>query len=393
MEATEAPPTLPPTVDSEDRIVLQWWDYYDLIVVDEALDSAIAQYEAEHPQVDIQRTLVPFADLKSEIVKAAANGTLPDIMLVDNPDHQALAAAGTLADLTGYIKGWPDRTQYFDGPWASTTYQGRNYGVPFESNAMALFYNLDMFAEAGLTEPPQSWMALRDYARKLTTDDRSGFCFATAANEVGTFTFLPFLWQAGGDVPTIGDEASIKALTFWNDLVNVDQSAPEEPLGLGEVYKRFIAGQCAMMINGPWELPNFEVDGVTFNWAVAPWPSDVAAASILGGENFAVGAGTKVDAAWDVIDWMTDPEHLKAPLLAVGLPNRKDMAEDPDWVSNPKVQIFIEQVAIARPRAYGPNYPQISEQIQRMYRSVLDGVQTPEQAAAEAGEIITPLLP
>jgi multiple sugar transport system substrate-binding protein len=258
---------------------------------------------------------------------------------------------------------------------------------------MALFYNLDMFEEVSLTEPPRTWDSLRDYARNLTTPERSGLCFATALSEVGTFTFLPFLWQAGGDIPTIGDEASIKTLTFWHDLVHIDRSVPQESLGLGEVYKKFISGQCAMIIDGPWELPAFEMDGVAFNWAVAPWPKDVVAASILGGENFAIGAGTQVEAAWDVIQWMVMPEHLKALLLTVGLPNRKDMANDPDWKQDPDIRVFVEQIALARPRAYGPHYPEISKQIQKMYRSVLDGFQTPEKAAENAGKMIRPLLP
>jgi multiple sugar transport system substrate-binding protein len=377
-------------------LTLQWWDYYgDLAETDAALNAAIAKYEAEHPNIDIQRTSLGFSDLKPKIIQAAATNTMPDIVIIDNPDHQAMAEQGALADLTEYIPAWPDKDQYFAGPWSSTVYQGKNYGVPFESNATALYYNQDALTEASISAPPATWDELRAAAQQLTAGDRSGLCFSAKPDEEGTFTFLPFLWQAGGDLPTFGDEASIKALSFWNTLVNEDGSAPKSVLnmGQGDAYNQFIAGKCAMMINGPWQLPNFANDNPQFAWGVAPWPQDVAASSILGGENFAAGNGENVAAAWEVIRWMATPENVKAPLLSIGLPNRQDTADDPDWTSDPNKKVFVDQVAIARPRAYGANYPQISEQVSTAFQRVLTGDATPETAAQEAGAAIQPLLP
>ncbi|MDJ0754959.1 MAG: sugar ABC transporter substrate-binding protein [Ardenticatenaceae bacterium] len=388
---TEAPPTEAPEPE-EEKTVIEWWDYYGMTELNEELESAIALFEAEHPNIDIERTVVGFVDLVPAILEGVETGELPDIMIVDNPNHQALAAVGAMADLTDIIADWDDKDQYFDGPWSSTVFQGRNYGVPFESNATAMYYNADMLAEVGLDKAPETWEELRDVAEQLTTEERSGFCFSTSGTEEGTFTFLPFLWQAGSDIPTIGDEGSVEALSLINNLVNVDQSSPGDPMGQGTVYEQFITGQCAMMINGPWQMPNFDRDGVSFEWGVAPWPTGVESASILGGENFAIGANTDVEEAWTVIDWMTDPVNLRSSLLAVGLPNRQDMADDPGW-SDPNIKVFVDQVAVARPRAYGPNYPEISEVVWTMYRNVIEGTQTPEEAAAAAGELVTPLLP
>jgi len=391
--ATSVPPTatVAPT-PTKVKTVLKWLDYKNNVAENEAIDSVIGIFEAEHPDIDIQRKAVAITEFMSNTLEAKAKGEVYDIMILDNPNHHSLADQGILADITDYLKDWPDKEQYFEGPWKSTVYKGRNFGVPFSSNATTLFYNEDMFAEVGLKEAPKNWTELRDYAKKLTKEgQRWGFCLSNTA-EAGTFTFLPFLWQAGGDIPTVGDAASIKALTLWLDLVN-DKSTPSEPIGTGETYKRFAAGKCAMMINGPWQLPNFKNDGVTLKWKVAPWPSEVQSASILGGENFALGTGPNVAVAWELLKWMATPKYLKPMVLPGNLPNRKDMANDPDWIGNPSIKIFVEQVAIARPRAYGVNYPKISVAIQKMIRNVVEGKQTPEQAAKEAGETIKPLLP
>jgi len=381
--------------EEPEPIELEWWDMYgDVAALDAALEAAIAEYEAQNPNVDIVRTPIGANDIRAKIIQATATNTLPDIMIVASSDHQSLADQGAMADLTAYTSSWEDRDQYFDGVWSSTMYEGTNYGVPFVSNATALFYNVEQLAEAGYSEPPATWEELRTYAQELTEGERFGFCFSAEAGESGTFTFLPFLWQAGGDLTTLGDEASLKALTFINDLVNTDGSVTQAILGYtqGDCYRQFAAGNASMMINGPWQLPRFENDGVTFEWVVAPWPSDEETASILGGENFAIGAGTNVDAAWEVLDWMTDPGQLKPLIVEVGFPPRADMADDPAWAEDPVLSAFASQVAVARPRAYGPNYPQASEQVWTMVQSVLTESATPGEALEQAAPVVQELL-
>lgn len=377
------------------QTTLEWWDYYTDGANNAAVSTLIEKYEQAHPDVTINRTTIPFGDLKARIIQAAATGTMPDLLIIDNPDHQAIAAQGALADLTDVMADWEAKDLYFEGPWSSTMYEGRNYGVPFGSNATALFYNKDAFAEAGIEGPPETWEELRETAQQLTTGGRSGFCLSLINTEEGTFTFLPLLWQAGGDVPTVGGEPTVEALGFLNTLMNEDGSVSRAAIswGQGDVYNQFIGGQCAMMINGPWQLPVIREENLVFEWDVASWPQNEESASSLGGENFAVGNSADVEAAWRVLEWMTQLENLKEALLINGyLPNRSDMVEDPAFLEDPAKAVFVDMVAIAKARAYGPNYPEISQQIMTMVQSVLAGGQSPEEAAQAAAATIEPLL-
>lgn len=382
-------------VAGQEQIELEWWDYFGTLEnADAALNDLIAAYMEEHPNVTITRTPLGFADLNPALIRGTATGELPDIAIIDNPDHQAFAAQGTLTDITDLIAGWEDAALYFPGPFSSTVLNGRNYGVPFDSNATALYYNADLLGAAGV-EPPTTWEELRAAAAALTQGNVYGFCFSAAPGEEGTFTFLPFVWQAGGDIQTYGDEASIAALTFINDLVNVDMSVSPQvvSMGQGDCYNEFIAGTTAMMINGPWQLPGLEASGVEFEWGVVPWPGNVESTSILGGQNLAIPTGANAEAAWNVIDWMTDPENNKVWLQGSGqLPNRSDLAEDPDFAEDPILQTFIGQVEIARPRAYGPGYPQMSAIIINSVQGVLTGALSPEEAAAQAATELEPLV-
>lgn len=375
------------------QTTLQMLDYFTSNpVYDKAMAAAIQKYEGLNPGVKIQRTSVQFGDLKNRIIQATATRNVPDILFIDNPDHQALASQGALADITSYVKGSKYLGLYQKGPLNSTVYQGKNYGLPYISNATVLYYN-DAMLRAANVKPPTTWTELRAAARKLTTPDHYGFCISGVGTEEGTFTFLPFLWSTGSDLQTFGDAGTVRALTFWGDLYK-DRSISRAAVNWsqGDVYQQFTAQKCAMMINGPWQLPNFKNDKVTFKWGVSGWPRDRQPVSILGGENLALGNGRNVPAAWKFVSWLIQPENLRPLLVAAGsIPNRTDIAQG--FTTDPVVETFIKAVSVAKPRAYGAKYPQISEQVWTAFQSVATGAKTPAQAAQDAQRAIKPLLP
>ncbi|WP_309570001.1 sugar ABC transporter substrate-binding protein [Deinococcus sp.] len=374
------------------QTTLQILDYFTSNpTYDKAMAAAIQKYEAATPGIKIQRTSVQFGDLKNRIIQATATRTVPDILFIDNPDHQAMASQGSLADITSYLKGSKYIPMYQKGPLSSTIYQGKNYGLPYISNATVLYSNDAMLKAAGV-KAPLTWDELRATAKKLTTNDHYGFCMSGVGTEEGTFTFLPFLWSTGSDLQRFGDAGTIKALTYWGDLYK-DKSISRAAVNWsqGDVYQQFIAQKCAMMINGPWQLPNFANDKVTFKWGVSAWPKDMQPVSILGGENLALGNGPHVADAWKFVSWLVQPENLKPLMVAAGsIPNRTDIAKG--FTTDPVVETFIKAVAVAKPRAYGPKYPQISEQVWIAFQSVATGAKTPEKAAQDAAAAIKPLF-
>src|SRR2546421_8938312 len=188
---------------------LTWWDYFGYSPQsDNAVKTLIDKYQAGHPKVKIQRTSVGFADFHTKLVQAAATGHFPDIAAIDNADVPVFASQGALSDMSKYLEAWPQKDQYLPAVLQSTKYNGKDYGIPFRSNTTALWYNQDAFTEAGITSAPATWDELRADAEKLTTPKHSGICFSAAATDEGTFTFLPMLWQAGGEAKSIGDSAN-----------------------------------------------------------------------------------------------------------------------------------------------------------------------------------------
>ena len=376
-------------------VTLRWWDYYAEGANATAMENQLQRYMDANPNVTIERTAIAVADLKQNLLHGSAAEELPDVAVIDNPDHQAFAALGILEDLTDRVSAWGQADAYFAGPWDSTIWQERNYGVPDNSNCLVLWHNT-AFSEPAEVAAPTNWEELREAAATLTEGDRMGLAVSAVKSEEGTFQWLPFLWETGEDIPTIDSEGGQRALQLWVDLVNEGHMS-KGILGWNQqdVRIQFQNGKAAMMVNGPWQIPTLREESPDLKWEVATLPEDKQGASILGGENYSIiKGGPNVDAAWDLLVWTQQPENLKPYLAEAGkLPSRQDLAEDPYWTGDPVLAVFIEQLKVAKPRAYGSHYPEISSAIQEAIQAAVSGQSPVADALSRAKATITPLLP
>jgi multiple sugar transport system substrate-binding protein len=376
------------------KVTLTWWDYWTEGATNTGIQNLHSKYMKATPNVNIKRRTIPFDQLKPTLLRAAAAGELPDIAVIDNPDMASFASQGVLMDITDYVESWGQGDAYFDGPWQSCQYDGASYGIPTSSNCLALFYNKDFLEEAGV-EPPTTWDELKESAATLTQGNRFGLAVSAIKSEEGTFQWLPFLWQAGEDIPTIDSAGGRAAMQLWVDMVR-EGSMSRGILGWRQedVKNEYQNRRVAMMINGPWQIPLLEQDSPDLNWDVVVLPKGKQSASILGGENMGITSGSQnADAAWDFMSWMQKPENYVPYLKEVDRqPSRQDLADVPAWADDPVLSVFIEQLKVARPRAYGPKYPEISEAVQEAIQASISGESDVATALSRAQSQIKPLL-
>ena len=122
------------------------WYYWETVKHQEALNYLIEKYNESQSDVKVTAKYVPFADFKKQLSIGATADELPDIVIIDSPDHASYATMGIFADLTGRF----DTSTYYDGPVASCTIDGKLYGIPADVNCLGLYYNEDMLKEAGV---------------------------------------------------------------------------------------------------------------------------------------------------------------------------------------------------------------------------------------------------
>ena len=375
------------------NVTLTQWDYYNDANEKAVLDR-IERYKKVKPNVTIERTGQPFAALKQKLLQGATAGELPDIVVIDNPDHSSFAALGVLADITDRVDEWGQESAYFEGPFASTRYQDRCYGIPDNSNCLALWANTALVERAGV-DVPTDWDGLRAAAADLTRGKAKGLAVSAVKSEEGTFQWLPFLWMTGEDLDSLDSDGGRAALSLWVDLVQAGQMSEgivnwDQQAVLGQ----FQNGRAALMVNGPWQIPVLKDESPDLKYEVATLPEESQGASVLGGENLAITKSSKnVDAAWEFLAWSQEPENLlRYNTLAGKIPSRKDVAENEQWTGDPAMKVFTEQLQVAKPRAYGPKYPEISAAVQEMLQAALTGSTGVDEAITTAAGKIGPLL-
>lgn len=372
------------------QVTVEMWDYLSGETANDSINAAIAEFEKANPDIKVKRTTFAFADLSKSILQGSVGGQVPDVAVVDVVDNQNFASLGMLKDLSN---DGINKSDFFEGPWSSVVYEGKTYGIPLNSNNLALYYNKQMLKDAGV-EVPTDWASLKEVAKKTTKGDVKGIAISAVKSESATFQILPFVWQTGGDLKDYATSGAT-ALAYLRGLID-DGSMSEAVSNYTQEDARtqFITGKSAMMINGPWELATLTKDA-QFDWDVAPLPKDKRAATSMGGENVVVMNGAKQsDAAVKLAKFLTSAEGAKIYCDGSGqLSSRPDLQGKLKLSNDAKLKVFESQLADAHARAYGKDYPKISEAIQLSMQEALTGASTPEAAAKKAADTITPLLP
>ena len=364
------------------------WYYWETEGHQKALNHIIEEFNNSQDDITVEAKYVPFADFKKQLSIGASADELPDLVILDNPDHAAYAAMGIFADLTDKF----DVSNYYEGPVNSCTLDGKLYGVPFGSNDLVLFYNEDMLKEAGC-EVPTTWDELLDAAKATTTDTVSGFAHCALQNEEGTFNFLPWVWSTGATSYEIDSEGGIKALNFEKELVDSGAMTKEAiNWTQGDTMHQFIAGNLAMMINGTWQIPTMREEVPDMHWNVAPIPQDKEQASGLGGENYAVIAGGNEDAAVKFLEYATSPETCLYMMNAMGYISADSTIAENQFEGDDVYQVFVDEMQYAHARGPLPEWPSISDAISLAFNKVITGAAEPEDAAAEAQATIDSII-
>ncbi|WP_030608961.1 extracellular solute-binding protein [Streptomyces sclerotialus] len=336
----------------------------------------------------VEQLSVPADQVASKALRMASSRSLPDILELDGSELPQFALTGglrPLADLGVATSGF-SRSAVSLG-----SYQGTRYGVARSANSLALYYNPDLLAKAGV-EPPRTWAELRTAARKLTGDGTYGLAFSASPDADGVYQFLPFFWSSGGDEARLGDGGGAKALGLWKQLV-ADRSVSKAVVNWNQqdVNDQFVAGRAAMMINGPWQVPVLDAQKKT-RWAVASIPVPEAggtAVAPIGGTVMTVPKSDTPDRernAAKILDCLNTPRNqLDWGKATNNVPTRTAAART-YAEQNPELAPFAELVATARSRTarVGTRWPAVGDALAGAFQSVLTGRSSPEAALRRA---------
>ncbi|XXX77066.1 ABC transporter substrate-binding protein [Sorangium sp. So ce134] len=285
--------------------------------------------------------------------------------------------------------------------------------LPFNRSTPIAYYNRDVFRELGLS-PPSTWDELRATAARLVVRDGASTRRWGFECPVDWWFWAALVGQAGGDVvapdgtPTLGGEAGVRALRFWQTLVHEDRTMKPPP---GRDYNAwqvtntdFLAGRVAMIWTSTAFLRYLEdnagqAGAGRFEVGAAPLPRDVRASVPTGGTMFVMPRGAapeSQEAAFAFLRWMMQPEQAnsfatRTGYIPVSRRGLKDLTRDGYYAAHPNDRVALDQLEHAAPWPWSPDLFRIQREVvqPRLEEAVLvprDAAETLSEAVRAARE-------
>jgi len=146
---------------AEAPVTITWW-HIQTAEAEKALWQRLAdEYMAAHPNVTIEVLSLENENFKTKLTTVMLSGEPPSIFQSwGGGVMNEYAKAGLLFDITAYLDrdGWRDT--FSPGALGVYSFEGKNYGVPRDMGMVGFWYNKDLFAQAGIDNPPTTWTAL-----------------------------------------------------------------------------------------------------------------------------------------------------------------------------------------------------------------------------------------
>lgn len=130
-------------------------------------EQTAADFEAENPGVEIKVQAIQNEDMDGKLQTALNSGDAPDIFMARGGGKlAAVVEAGQAQDLSDALPA-DTRAALGDATLSALTVDGKLYGVPLSVLPGGIYYSKDLFAQAGITETPETIDELGDAVAKL----------------------------------------------------------------------------------------------------------------------------------------------------------------------------------------------------------------------------------
>lgn len=374
------------------------------------LQTLVNRFNRSHPDIQVESLYVGQPDQQMPKILAAVVGNAPPDLLWFNPTLTGqLIELEAICPVDKWLARSPVRDQIDPALFSSMRYENQLWSMPFDTNNVGIFYRPSLFKTAGIETLPKTWNDFRSVAKRLTQDtnkdgriDQHAIQLALGKGDFAVFTWLPFLWSAGGTLETalatvpsqitppinLKQPGAIAALQFWQDLIKDGSAILSQP-ERGYELDNFLTGKTAMQISGPWTLGQLQQTGVDFD--VFPMPTQAKASTALGGENLFVLKTTpaREQAAFTFAEYAASEGFQTEWALGTGyLPVNLKSREAPEYKAfiqkQPSLKVFLDQMAVAQSRPIFPGYQRVSDALGRALEASLLGDRRPEAALEDA---------
>jgi len=390
---------------SDDPDVIDWWHISTQAEQAAFFQEVADEYMAEHPEAQINIVVLENEAYKQRLAAMMQAGAPPDIFQGwGGGVLNAYADGGLLGDISAEFQGeWRDSITAATVVDSLFSRNGAVYGIPWNWGGVGIFYNKDLFAQAGLDpdNPPATW---DEFIAAIDALKAAGITPLTVGQRdrwPGHFWWTYFAIREGGQAGfdaaasrtgSFADEGFVKAGQDLLDLIAMNPF-PEGYLGFtyGDSATAFGNGEAAMELMGQWH-PSTQAansasgEGIGDALAWMPFPAIPTGAGgamdlLGGGDAFVIGKDAP-EAAVGFLRYLTSPEVQVRQVAVFGTP--PTTAEAEAQITDPVMQqILAARNAAEYQQLYYDQYlpPAVGQAVLDAVDLLFNGNATAEEAA------------
>ncbi|WP_257350227.1 ABC transporter substrate-binding protein [Pseudalkalibacillus decolorationis] len=385
--------------DESITITLGFWDEAQA----NAYETVLKKFEEQNPNINVKLQPTPWDQYWTKLETAASSSVLPDVFWMNGPNFNKYASNGILLPLDKYLeKGKVDLNNYPQSLVELYTYEKTNYAIPKDFDTIALFYNKEMFDEAGVAYPDDTWdwNKVIEAAKKLTNKEEGTYGItATLNNQAGYYNTI---YQAGGYVLSEDEKESgyddpntIKGLKFWTDMIHKHKVSPTlAQMTDTKPQQLFESEKVAMIYDGSWMAGVYH-ESLKEKVDVAVLPKGEKRATVIHGVGHAIAANSKhPDEAWKLLEFLAS-EEANQMFSESGLFIPAYNGTQEKWVEaipEMNLQAFIDMLDYAVPYPANENTPEWQKLEYDILPKAWSGEESIEKTAKKLDEEVEKVL-
>ena len=359
--------------------------------------ESFAEWEAANPGFKVVPEIVGWGQCQDKVTTLAAAGTPVALAYVGSRTLKQFAQNDLIVPVPMTDE---EKASYYNYVPDTVTFDGTQWGVPVAFSTKALFWNKDLFEEAGLDPetPPKTWEEKIAFAKQITENtDAAGYGLVAKTFDNTMHQFLHWVYtndglviDADGNI-VLNSPQVLAALTAIKDIVPYSEEGPTA-YEQNEVRAIWLDGGVAMIEASVGAALRAEEAGM--NWGVAPLPLGPDAkgpGTLLITDALAVFKGTGVEEqAISLAKFLTDGERQWDAEMAQGLTPLRPIHSDELVAETPYWKPFLDGIEFGGPEPLFTDYIGLQNVMIEMVQSVVTGAAEPqaalEKAAAELAQ-------
>lgn len=239
-------------------------------------DGVVADFSKQHPDITVDVNVISWNDIDKEVAAMIERGDYPDILQTGG---YADFAADDLLYSADELLSIPVQADFITSLADAGQVQRVQYGIPFVSSSRLLFYNKDLFKQAGITDgPPETWAELKAAAVKLKAAGvEVPYALPLGPEEAQAESMMWMLGDGGGFTDQVGSytldsKENIDTFTWLREnLVDTKLTGPDpSKTDRKKVFDNFLKGKVGMLNGHPTLIGQAKKAGIKYGLAPIP---------------------------------------------------------------------------------------------------------------------------